>query len=268
MKKSEAGENFMENKFILIEKEGFIGTITINRPEVRNALNKESWLELSEAFSALDQDDDIRVIILTGAGDKAFIAGADLNALKTRSSVETFLGKNQQIVTGIENVSKPTIAMVNGFCLGGGLEVAMACDIRIASEDAKFGQTELNVGILPGCGGTQRLARYVGLSKAKELIYTGKLISAHEAERIGLVNCVVPKTELLTETLSMANAIAAKSPIIMKIAKSIINRGIESDLLSGLQTELLAQSLAFSTEDHLEGIKEKKKKREPRFTGK
>lgn len=255
-------------EFILTEKQGFIGTITVNRPEVRNALNNEAWLELHEAFNSLDQDDEIRVIILTGAGEKAFIAGADLNALKTRSSVETFYGKNQHVVTDIEMVSKPTIAMINGFCLGGGLEVALACDIRIACEEAKFGQTELNVGILPGCGGTQRLTRLVGLGKAKELVFTGKIITAQEAEKIGLVNYVVPRNELLTEALSLANSIAAKSPVIVKIAKLVINRGNESDIVSGLQTELLAQSLAFSTEDHLEGINAFLEKREPKFKGK
>ena len=258
----------MEEKLIITERKGFIGIITVNRPEVRNALNKEAWKQLHEAFTELDGDDGIRVIILTGAGDKAFIAGADLNALKTRSSVETFGGVNQKIVTDIEMVSKPTIAMINGFCLGGGLEVAMVCDIRIAGDGAKLGQTELNVGILPGCGGTQRLARYVGLGKAKELIFTGKIITAQEAERIGLVNCVVPQNELLEKTLEMANSIAVKSPIVTKIAKLIVNRGIESDLASGLQAELLAQSLVFSTEDHLEGINAFLEKREPKFIGK
>ena len=258
----------MEEKLILTERKDFIGIITVNRPEVRNALNKEAWRQLHEAFTELDNDDGIRVIILTGAGDKAFIAGADLSVLKTRSSVETFYGVNQKIVTDIETLSKPTIAMINGFCLGGGLEVAMACDIRVAGDSAKFGQTELNVGILPGCGGTQRLARYVGLGKARELIFTGKIITAQEAEQIGLVNCVVPQPVLLEKSLEMANAIAAKSPIVTRIAKLVVNRGIESDLTSGLQAELLAQSLVFSTEDHLEGINAFLEKREPKFTGK
>jgi len=258
----EAGEK------ILVEKKGFVGTITVNRPEVRNALNKEAWQGLHEAFAALDRDDDIRVIVVTGAGDKAFIAGADVNVLKERSPVETFYGKNSQVVTDIEMVSKPTIAMINGFCFGGGLEVAMGCDIRIASDDAKLGQTELNVGILPGAGGTQRLARYVGLGKAKELIFTGKIISAQEAEQIGLVNCVVPKGELLAKTMEMAESIAAKSPIVTKVAKLVINRGAESDLKSGLQAELLGQSFVFSTDDHLEGLSAFLEKREPKFTGK
>ena len=253
---------------ILIEKKDFVGTITINRPEVRNALNKEAWQGLHEAFIALDRDDDIRVIVVTGAGDKAFIAGADINFLKTRTSIETFYNKIPHIVTDIEMVSKPTIAMINGFCFGGGLEVAMACDIRIACDDAKLGQTELNVGILPGAGGTQRLPRLVGLGKAKEMIYTGKAISAQEAEQIGLVNCVVPKSELPAKTLEMAQAIAAKSPIVIKTAKLVINRGFESDLKSGLQSELLAQSFVFSTDDHLEGLNAFLEKREPKFVGK
>jgi enoyl-CoA hydratase len=258
----------MESNFILTEKKDSVGIITVNRPEVRNALNKEAWRQLHEAFASFEADDEVKVIIVTGAGDKAFIAGADLNVLKTRSSVETFNGKNSQFVTDIEKTSKPTIAMVNGFCLGGGLEVAMACDIRIASDDAKFGQTELNVGILPGCGGTQRLSRIVGLSKAKELIFTGKVISAQEAEKIGLINQIVPKSELLTETLKMAESIAAKSPIVLKVAKAVVNRGFEGDLTSGLQAELLAQSFVFSTDDHLEGIEAFLEKREAKFTGK
>lgn len=257
----------MDNQVILTEKKEGIGTITINRPEVRNALNKEAWAQLCQAFVALDKDEDVKVIIVTGAGDKAFVAGADLNALKQRSAVQTFYGENPQFVLGIESVSKPTIAMINGFCLGGGLEVAMACDIRIASDDAKLGQTELNVGILPGAGGTQRLARLVGLGKAKELVFTGKIISAQQAENIGLVNQVVPKAELLKETLTMAKSIAAKSPIVTKVAKLVINKGYDADLASGLKLETLAQSFVFSTKDHMEGIDAFLEKREPNFTG-
>ena len=168
----------MSENVILVEKtgnNGAVGIITINRPEVRNALNNETWLQLHAAFQSLDNDPDTRVIIVTGAGDKAFVAGADLNMLKTRSAVETFCGEIPKFVKNVEALSKPTIAMINGFALGGGLELAMACDIRIASDDAKFGQTETNVGILPGYGGSQRLSRLVGLGKAKELIFTGKI---------------------------------------------------------------------------------------------
>jgi enoyl-CoA hydratase len=261
----------MSENVILVEKSGdngAVGIITINRPEVRNALNNETWQHLHAAFMSLDNDPDTRVIIVTGAGDKAFVAGADLNMLKTRSAVETFCGEIPKFVKNVEALSKPTIAMINGFALGGGLELAMACDIRIASDDAKFGQTETNVGILPGYGGSQRLSRLVGLGKAKELIFTGKIISAQEADKIGLVNQVVPKSELLAQTLKMANDIAAKSPIITRTAKLIINRGAESDLDSGLVMERLAQSFAFSTEDHLEGINSFLEKRPAQFTGK
>lgn len=257
----------MSEDLILVEKKESVGIITINRPEVRNALNNEAWRQLHAAFQSLDADPDTRVIIVTGAGDKAFVAGADLNMLKTRSAVETFCGPIPQFAKNIEAISKPTIAMINGFALGGGLELAMACDIRIASDDAKLGQTETNVGILPGYGGSQRLTRLVGLGKAKELVFTGKLISAPEAEKIGLVNQVVPKSELLAQTLKLANDIAAKSPIITRTAKLIINRGAESDLDSGLVMERLAQSFAFSTEDHLEGINAFLEKRPAQFTG-
>ena len=257
----------MDSQIILSEKKDGIGIITINRPAVRNALNKDAWEQLDKAFIEFDRDDEVRVVIVTGAGDKAFVAGADLNALKQRSAVQTFYGENPQFVLRIENVSKPTIAMINGFCLGGGLEVAMACDMRIASDDAKLGQTELNVGILPGAGGTQRLSRLVGVGKAKELIFTGKIISAQDAEKIGLVNKVVAKENLLKETLEVAESIASKSPIVTKIAKLVINKGYDADLASGLKLETLAQSLVFSTKDHMEGIDAFLEKRSPKFTG-
>jgi enoyl-CoA hydratase len=257
----------MPGQTILVEKKDGIGTITVNRPQVRNALNKEAWEAMVDAFQALDKDSGIRVIIITGAGDKAFIAGADLNALKARSSVETFFGENTAFVSSIEAVSKPTIAMINGFALGGGLEVAMACDIRIASADAKLGQTEINVGILPGAGGTQRLSRLVGLGKARELIFTGKIITASEAKEIGLINQVADKEKLGAATWEIARNIAAKSPIIIKAAKLVVNKGFDSDLSSGLKLETMAQSFVFSTKDHLEGINAFLEKRAPEFTG-
>ncbi len=257
----------MDSQLILTEKNDGIGFITINRPEVRNALNKEAWILLVKAFQDFDADNDVRVIVVTGAGEKAFIAGADLNALKQRTSVETFYGDNPTHVLNIENVTKPTIAMINGFCLGGGLEVALACDIRIASSNAKLGQTELNVGILPGAGGTQRLSRAIGLSKAKELIFTGKIISAQEAQNIGLVNNTVEKEALYEETMTLAKNIAAKSPLILKIAKTVVNKGYDADLLSGLKLETLAQSFTFSTKDHMEGIDAFLEKRAPNFIG-
>jgi enoyl-CoA hydratase len=253
---------------ILVDKKDGIAMVTINRPEVRNALDTAAWQRLRAVIAELDYDDDVRVIIITGAGEKAFIAGADLNALKVRSSVETFYSQNGDCIEAIENVSKATIAMVNGFCLGGGLEVALGCDIRMASDDAKFGQTELNVGILPGFGGTQRLPRAVGLAKAKELIFTGKIISAAEAEKIGLVNHVVPKAELLAETMKLAASIAAKSAIGVKSAKLAVNKGYDGPLATGLKLEKFAQSFMFSTEDHLEGINAFLEKRPPQFSNK
>ncbi len=257
----------MAENVILIERRDHIGVITINRPEVRNALSLEAWRLLHAAFSELDTDNNIRAIIITGAGDKAFVAGADLNALKTRSAAETFESETAKIVIALENVGKPTIAMINGFCLGGGLEVAMGCDIRIASDDAKLGQTEINVGILPGCGGTQRLSRLVGLAKAKELVFTGKIIGAQEAERIGLVNMVVKKESLLDETTAMAKAITEKSPLTLKVAKLVMNKGFETDLGSALNLERLGQTFIFGTQDHLEGINAFLEKRVPAFKG-
>ncbi len=257
----------MEENMILSEIKEDIGIITINRPEVRNALSLEAWRCLHTAFTALEADSRVRVIVITGAGDKAFVAGADLNALKVRSAIETFESETAKIVIALENLSKPTIAMINGFCLGGGLEVAMGCDIRIASEDAKLGQTEINVGILPGCGGTQRLSRLVGLAKAKELVFTGKVISAADAQNIGLVNQVVPKEHLVSETMSMAKSIAEKSPLTLKVAKLVMSKGFDADLASGLNLERLGQTFIFGSHDHLEGINAFLEKRAPKFTG-
>lgn len=252
---------------IVIERHNKIGLIIINRPEVRNALDLKTWNLLLDAFIELDNDKDIVVIVVTGAGDKAFVAGADLNTLKARSSVATFYGEIPAIAAKIEKVKKPTIAAINGFALGGGLELAMCCDIRICSEKAKLGQTEINVGILPGAGGTQRLAKLVGVGKAKELIYTGKIISAQTAMDIGLINEVVPQEEIMTAALAMANDIATKSPIVLQVAKRVITSGLDTDLASGLTIELMAQSFVFSTDDHTEGIAAFLEKRSPQFKG-
>lgn len=258
----------MENRKILVERKDKIALITINRPELRNALDTETWRLLYQAFLDLDADSSINVIMVKGAGEKAFSAGADLNSLKVRSAVDTFLGETPRIVAGIEKLVKPTIAIINGIVLGGGLELAMACDIRIASRNAKFGQTELNVGILPGAGGTQRLTRLVGIAKAKELIFTGKIISAEEAEKIGLVNMVTEPDQLMECALDMAGDIVAKSPVTIRVAKQVVSLGAESDLSTGLLLEKLGQSFIFGTEDHLEGISAFLEKRNPVFNGK
>lgn len=253
---------------VLIERNGRVGLITINRPQVRNALNFETWEYLTAAFAKLEADPEIRVIVVTGAGDKAFVAGADLNALKERSAVATFYGELPAALAKVEKSKKPLIAAINGFALGGGLELALACDIRIASDNAKFGQTEINVGIIPGYGGTQRLPRLVGLSLAKEMIFTGKIIGSAEAEKIGLVSRVVPAAELMNTVMALANDIAEKSPLIIQIAKQAINYGVDSNLQTALQLELLSQSLVFATDDHSEGIAAFLEKRPPVFTGK
>lgn len=253
---------------IIVERKERVGVITINRPEVRNALDTNTWKKLLAAFLELEADSSVAVIVVTGAGEKAFVAGADLNSLKARSAVDTLYGETTATVTRIENVTKPTIAAINGFALGGGLELAMACDIRICSSKAKLGQTEINVGILPGAGGTQRLSRLVGPAKAKEMIFTGKIITAEEAERIGLVNTVVEPQALMETALAIANDIAAKSAITLQVAKQVVNQGFDTDLSTGLMLEKLGQSFIFGTEDRLEGISAFLEKRSPNFSGK
>ena len=251
-------------------KEKGIAKITINRPEVRNALNRALRLELREVLEDIDKDKDIRVAIITGAGDRAFISGADITELREATPMmieERASTLGQQLFSDIENLRVPVIAMINGFCLGGGLEVALCCDIRIASENAKFGQPEINVGVFPGAGATQRLPRLIGWGKAKELIYTGRIIEAAEAEKLGLVNKVVPLEALEEEVEQLAETIASKSPLIIKLAKKTINRGMHTDLTAGLAYEKANFALCFATEDHTEGITAFLEKRKPQFKG-
>lgn len=261
----------MNFKNILFEKTEGIATITINRPEKRNALNKETRLELREILEELKRDQEIRVAILTGAGDKAFISGADISELREMTPLDmynflTTLG--QQLYTDFENLDIPVIAMINGFCLGGGCELAIACDIRIAADTAKFGLPEAILGIIPGGGATQRLPRLIGIGKTKELIFTGNLIDAKEAERIGLVNKVVPLEKLKEEVTNLAKNIVEKSPIALRMAKKAINRNTESTLDMGLVYEQMVQCLCFSTEDRKEGMNAFFEKRKPIFYGK
>ncbi|MCL6448000.1 MAG: enoyl-CoA hydratase/isomerase family protein [Armatimonadetes bacterium] len=241
--------------------------VTINRPEVRNALNKETMLELKSLVSELEADEKIQVVILTGAGEKAFAAGADLRSLKERSMLQTLKGENQAILNRLAALEKVTIAAINGHALGGGLELAIACDLRIAVEDAKIGFPEVGLGILPGAGGTQRLVRLVGLGRAKQLILTGKLIDAREAERIGLVNEVAARGQALAAAKEMAATILEKGPLAVRIAKAVINWGSSTDLNAGLALERLAQAVLFGTKDHLEGINSFLEKRKPGYTG-
>jgi len=256
---------------IIYSKEKRIARITINRPEKRNALNQAVRLELRQALRDIEEDDSIRVAIVTGAGDKAFIGGADITELKEMTPIAcearaSTLG--QQLYTEIENLRVPVIAMINGFCLGGGCEIAMCCDIRVASENARLGQPEINIGIFPGGGGTQRLPRLVGWGKAKELLYTGRIIDAAEAERIGLVDKVVPADELGSTVTELAETIAGKSPVIIRLLKKAITRGMYSNLPDGLAYDKSTFSLCFATDDHHEGITAFLEKREPEFKGK
>ncbi len=249
---------------IIFEKEENIATITFNRPEAMNALNNQTRAEFGQAIQDVASDDAIKVLILTGSG-KAFVAGSDI---KEFNATTPFAAHSiMRLGEMVEKLEKPVIAAVNGFCLGGGNEIAMGCDIIIASEKAKFGQTEINIGIIPGGGGTQRLPRLIGASRAKELIYTGDIIRAEEADRLGLVNRVVPMDELMPAAKELAKKIAAKSAAALKLAKTAINRGMQTNLESGLKYEYELYSLSLSLEDKLEGVNAFLEKRAPKFVG-
>ena len=236
---------------ITTSKDEGVCIVKINRPTKLNAMNIDVAKEIISTFQQLDKDDSVRVIVLTGEGDKAFSAGADIEYMSKISADESevYAKLGQEVTATIENVSKPTIAAVNGFALGGGCEVAMSCDIRIASENARMGQPEVTIGIPPGWGGTQRLMRIVGVAKAKELVYTGKMIKAAEAKEIGLVNNVVPLESLMDEVMSMAKTIASNATLAVRMSKTAINKGRNADLDTGLGVELLAWRNCFSDPD-------------------
>ena len=236
---------------ITTSKDEGVCIVKINRPTKLNAMNIDVAKEIISTFQQLDKDDSVRVIVLTGEGDKAFSAGADIEYMSKISADESevYAKLGQEVTATIENVSKPTIAAVNGFALGGGCEVAMSCDIRIASENARMGQPEVTIGIPPGWGGTQRLMRIVGVAKAKELVYTGKMIKAAEAKEIGLVNNVVPLESLMDEVMSMAKTIASNATLAVHMSKTAINKGRNADLDTGLGVELLAWRNCFSDPD-------------------
>jgi enoyl-CoA hydratase len=259
----------VEYKNILLEREDNIGMIPINRPEVRNALDPQTIAEIRDAFRTCRFDNDVRVVILTGAGGKAFASGADIRTLKTRKALDVLKSESQDTLNDIENLDKPVIVAIDGYALGGGCELSMACDIRIATSRSKLGQPEVNLGLIPGMGGTQRLQRLVGLGKAKELIFTGDIISADEAKSIGLVNVVVSEPEeLLPAAKAMARKIIAKAPLAVSLSKAALNVGSNVDLHSGLLFERHAQTIAFSTEDRIEGTSAFLEKRKPDFKGK
>ena len=252
---------------LIFEKKGAIATATFNRPKLLNVLNAETWSELNLLIDQVREDKDIRVLVFTGAGDKAFVAGADIKALQERSMVETINSLNFSVLNRLSALEVVTIAAINGFALGGGCELAMACDLRIAAENAKMGQPELNLGILPGAGGTQRLTRLVGPAKAKELMLTGEIINAKEALRIGLVNRMVPEGEAVLESEKMAKSILAKGPLAVRLCKLVVDRGTEVGIEAGLAIENMAQTAIFGSQDRNEGLAAFLEKRKPEFEG-
>lgn len=253
---------------LIVEKDNKIGIIKINRAHVRNALNNETVTEILAAFEAFEKDPEIGVIVFTGIGEKAFAAGADINQLTARKAVEAFRRGNMgDVYRRIENSPKVTIAAINGFALGGGCELAMSCDIRIASENAKFGLPELNLSVIPGAGGTQRLTRIIGKGRAMNMILTGEFISAAEAKNIGLVTDVVPLEGLMEAVKEKAEKILAKGPLAIQMAKLVIHHGFETDIDTGLCLESLAQAFLYTTEDKVEGTKAFLEKRQASFSG-
>lgn len=246
----------MELKNVILEKEDHLAIVTINRPKALNALNSETLKDLDVVFSDLENDSNIYAVILTGAGEKSFVAGADISEMKDLNEEEgkEFGLLGNKVFRKIEDLNKPVIAAISGFALGGGCEISMACDIRIASEKAIFGQPEVGLGITPGFGGTQRLPRIVGLGKAKELIYTGSNINAEEAYRIGLVNKIVSLENLMDEAKAMAKKIIANAPVAVKLCKDAINRGMQVDIDSAVIIEAEDFGKCFSTEDQTEGM--------------
>ncbi|OLO37116.1 enoyl-CoA hydratase [Alkalihalophilus pseudofirmus] len=245
-----------------------LGWIKIDRPEVRNALNATTLSEIEKAIDEYEGHDEVKVIVITGAGEKSFAAGADIQQLRDRSMLEALVPGMQATYKKIENCSKATIAAINGFALGGGCELALACDIRIAVNHAKLGLPELNLGIIPGAGGTQRLSRIVGKGKAMEMILTGKIIDGQEAERIGLVSQSVDGSELEAVVEQVASSIMSKGPVAIKLAKMVVNRGYDVDLDTALMMEKMAQALVFGTEDKQEGTQAFLDKRQANFQNK
>ncbi|MCL4464339.1 MAG: short-chain-enoyl-CoA hydratase [Firmicutes bacterium] len=255
---------------LLFEKQDDVAIVTVNRPKALNALNAPTLRELEQVFTQLAEDESVSVVILTGAGEKAFVAGADIAFMQELTAIEArkFALLGQAAFNKIENLPQPVIAAINGFALGGGCELAMACDIRLASENAKFGQPEVNLGVPPGFAGTQRLPRLVGKGRAKELLYTADMIDAQEAYRIGLVNKVFPAAELLDAAQKMAKKIATKGQIAVRLTKSAVNQGLEMDAERGMAYEAEVFGLVFSTEDQKEGMKAFLEKRKADFKGK
>jgi enoyl-CoA hydratase/carnithine racemase len=255
---------------LLLERDGAIAIVTINRPKVLNALNAQTMDELRHAVLDLKSDESVRVLILTGAGEKAFVAGADINelAVQTPTSGREHALAGQHVLDLIENMGKPVIAAINGFALGGGCELAMACTLRLAADTARLGQPEIALGLIPGYAGTQRLPRIVGKGRAMEVILTGTPITADEAFRIGLVNRVVPAAELMTEARALAGQLAKSAPIAMRYIINAVNKGVEIPFAEACQYEATLFGLVASTEDMREGTAAFLAKRKAEFKGK
>ncbi|MDH5448376.1 MAG: enoyl-CoA hydratase-related protein [Candidatus Bathyarchaeota archaeon] len=260
----------MEFQFIIYEKSEGIATITLNRPEALNAWSKELAKEFLTALDDARKDENVKVVVITGAGEKAFSAGADIKAMKGMNALKAraLSQMGYEVCNAIESIEKPVIAAINGYALGGGMEVSMACDFRIASEKARMGQTEINIGLIPGWGGTQRLTRLVGKAKAKELVYTGKIIDANTAFQYGLVGKVVPAEEFMMAVRQFAKELAGKAPVALKVAKSLIETGIDVDLKAALALEREGFGVVASSEDLQEGVSAFIEKRKPTWKGK
>jgi enoyl-CoA hydratase len=259
-----------EYQNLLFENDNGIGVVTINRPKALNALNEATVRELDKIIDVLAQDDSVKVVIITGSGEKSFVAGADIVEMKDKDAME---GREwgilaQGVFNKLEGLAKPVIAAVNGYALGGGNELQMACDIRVASEKAKFGQPEVTLGITPGFGGTQRLPRLVGKGMAKKLLFTADMIDAAEAYRIGLVDQLAPADQLMDEAKKLAKTIMSRGPIAVKLCKFAVNKGINMDLESAIQYEDEVWGLCFATADQKEGMKAFVEKRKASFIGK
>jgi len=254
---------------LLIEYVGKVAIITINRPKALNALNYTTLLELASLLTEIGNNSDIKVLLLTGAGEKAFVAGADISYMKDLNPFQAreFAKLGQEVFRKFETLPQPAVAVVNGYALGGGCELALACDIRLASENAKFGQPEVTLGLTAGFGGTQRLPRLVGTGVASELLFTGELIDAHEALRLGLVNHIYPADQLMAVALTLAQRIARQAPKAVQLTKCAIQRGTNMDLDSALAYEAEIFGLVASTEDQEEGCQAFLEKRQPNFVG-
>lgn len=260
----------MNYKNLLIDRQPPLVTVAINRPEVLNALNAETITELYHCFDSIENDTEVLCVILTGTGEKSFVAGADIKELAQDDviSARARMDRGQALLNKIENLPKPVIAAINGFALGGGCEIAMACDIRLASDKAKIGQPEVNLGIIPGYGGTQRLPRLVGPGIAKKMIFSGDFLRADEALQAGLVDAVYPAEQLMDEAKKLAMKICSKGPLAVRAAKEAINFGMNTDLASGLAHEAALFAAICATEDKAEGTKAFLEKREAKWKGK